>query len=187
MMMLAPILAGSALSSAAVASGAAAAGFGAIGGGAVAAGTGFSLASVLSAGFSAVSGLASIAKGNAEAADLRDKAAWADFNAARSTTKGQQDANAALRAGNDAIAAAQVAGFASGLAGSGSVTQAKLDASRDAQFNVNAARDAAAVEAGSYRGEAVRLRSDAGSARTAGFFNGFLSLARGFGRFAETG
>lgn len=187
MMLMAPILAGSATaaSAGAVASGAAAAGFGAIGGGAAAGG--FSLASALSGGLSLVSGLASIAQGNADAANLRDKAAWEDFNASRELTRGRQETVAALQAGNDAVAAAQVAGFASGLQSSGSVLNAKLDAIRDTEFNVATSRDEAMIMAGARRGEARRLREDAKSARMGGWMNAFGTWGSGLGRFARTG
>lgn len=174
MMMLAPILAGSATAGgAAAATGAAA--------------SGFSLAGALSGGLSIVSGLASIAQGRSEAAQLNDKAAWEDFNASRELTRGRAEAAAAMKAGNDAVAAAQVAGFASGLQSSGSVVEAKMDAMRDAEFNVSMARDEAFISAGARRGEARRLREDASAARRGGWMNAFGTWGSGLGRFARTG
>lgn len=188
MMMLAPILAGSATAgvSAAVPASVAAAGFGAIGGGAVA-GSSFSLAGLLSGGFSVVSGLASIAKGNAQAQSLEDQSLWEQFNARQELTRGKTEAVAALKAGNDAVAAAQVAGFASGLQSSGSVTQAKLDASSDAQLNADLATEQAMAAAGARRGEAARLRSDAASARRGGVFDAIGTWGTALGQFAATG
>lgn len=177
MMMLAPMLAGSAT----------AGGVAAAGGAAAAAGSGFSLAGLLSGGFSVVSGLASIAKGNAQASNLEDQALWDEFNARQELTRGKTEAVAALKAGNDAIAAAQVAGFASGLQSSGSVTQAKLDASGDAQLNADLANEQAMAAAGARRGEAARLRSDASAARRGGLFDAFGSIGTAIGRFAATG
>lgn len=171
MMMLAPILAGSATAT----------------GAAGVVSSGFSLAKLLSGGFSVVSGLASIAKGNAEAASLEDQALWSEFNASRELTRGKEEAVNALKAGNDAIAAAQVAGFASGLQSSGSVTQAKMDAARDATFNADNARDSAFIAAGARRGEAARLRSDASAERRGGIFGAFTTIGGAFGRFASTG
>jgi hypothetical protein len=178
MMLLGPILAGSA-----TAAGAA----GAVGSAAGAVGSGFSLAGALSGGLSIVSGLASIAQGRAESAQLLDKSAWESFNEKREVARGRSETIAALRAGNEAIAAAQVAGFASGLQSSGSVMQAKLDAARDTEFNVGMARDEAAIAAGARRGEAARLKRDAGWARFSGWTNALGTWGGALGRFRSTG
>ena len=153
------------------------------GGTAAAAGTaataGTALLGALAGVSGIASGLASIARGNAEASSLIGQAEFEEFNAKQELLKGRSHALTAMRAANDAVASVQVAGFASGLTGAGSVATAKREAFEEGDFQVDMARSNAAIEAGIRRGTAASLRRDVGWARFSGW-------AEGVGQFAQT-
>ncbi len=163
---------------------------GAAAGGAAAAGAAGSIGSfmsVLAAGTGIASGLATLAQGRAQATSLESAAKFEDFNGKQELLRGRAEALEVVRQSNDAVAAAQVAGFASGLAGTGSVTTAKQNSLRDAEYQIGMTRDAAMIQAGARRGAASRYRMEAGGVRTGSIFGALGQWGSTLGRFGQTG
>lgn len=160
----------------------AAAGAGAAG----AASTGLSLSSVFSLGSTIVGGLASIAAGNQQAAAMEAEAAQDEIKATQDELTGRQEAINAIRRMNEEMGSGVVAGYASGLQGSGSTVVALEEAQRAAERNADLTRSNAQLSAAARRASAVQRREDAKGARSAGIFGaitgGLQSASRSFQR-----
>ena len=146
---------------------------------ATAAGGFASLASIASIGSTVVGGLASLASGAQKKSALDQSAVDEETKAVQETITGRQDALAAMQKLNQDLSKVTVAGFASGLAGDGSIKAAQDEATRIGEANINTARNNAAYMAASRRGQARQLRIEGKAARTEGIFGaiqGGLSL-----------
>jgi len=160
---------GAAAGGAAAASGAAAAGAGAFS----------SFASIASIGSTVVGGLASIAAGNRQAAAQEQAAMDSETQAVQETITGRQDALQAMRQLNQNLAKVSVAGFASGLDSSGSISAAQNQALEAGQANIDMSRTNAAYASARRRGQSNELRREATGSRLAGYgqaLSGGLSL-----------
>lgn len=141
--------------------------------------TGFSLTSLLSTGATVVGGLASLASGRNQASALNAQAGQEDIKAVQEEINGRQEALTAMRKLNADLGNVLVAGYASGLAPSGSVEAAQNEALQTGEANITMARNNARFAAAARRGQAAQLRTEARGAKSQGLFSaisGGLSL-----------
>ena len=136
-----------------------------------------SLASVGALGTTIVGGLSELFKANAEADVLKEKAAFADFEAEQELLKGKAEALDARRRLNANAGSIITRGAASGLTSSGSVGAAVDDATDAAQFDIGNAEDNAAISSGVKKSQAQQYRAQAGTTQTSGIFG---ALSHGF-------
>ena len=157
-----------------------AAGAGAAAGAAAGAGGLFSsLGSIASVASTVIGGLASIAAGRREEAALKQQAIDEDTRAVQEEINGRAEALESIRALNAETARMAVAGYASGIGGSGSVEAAMEESLRLGERNVSMSRDNAAIGSAMRRGQGEQLRLEGRARRSAGVLGavrGGLSL-----------
>lgn len=160
---------------------------GAIGGGGAAVGGAVATTAAVGGGFASfmsglstvVGGLASIAAGAQQKAALDQQAVDEETRAVQETINGRQNALDAMKKLNDDMAAITVAGYASGLASSGSIQTAQDEAQKVGEYNMNMARENSRYQAAARRSQAKQLRIEGKGAMTSGIFGaiqGGLSL-----------
>lgn len=113
---------------------------------------------------SLAAGFSLIGEGISGFADFRgtmNRAENFDFAATQEDLQGRQEGLLALETLNDIQAANIVAGFASGVQASGSITQAQQAVGREAAFSISLSKTNAQIEAGALRREGKRLRAEA--------------------------
>lgn len=126
-----------------------------------------------------VGGLASISAGRQQEAALEAQAQDEELRASQETLNGREVALNAMKKLNDDMAAITVAGYASGLASSGSVEAAQREAQQVGEANMASARENSRFAAAARRGQARQLRVEGAGARQQGLFGaiqGGLSL-----------
>lgn len=126
-----------------------------------------------------VGGLASVAAGAQQKAALDAQAMDEDMRASQETLNGRQAAVEAMRKLNDNMGQILVAGYASGLQSSGSVTTAQDEAREIGETNVSTARETGRMQSAARRSQARQLRIEGRAAQQAGIFGaieGGLSL-----------
>lgn len=128
---------------------------------------------ILSGGFTALSALSSIAQGQAMSNLYTQQANVEELAARQELLQGRAVAVQQLRDLNEAVGSIRAAGYASGLAGSGSVNQAAQDAIERGNFAIDLTRDTAAMRAGARRTRAAGLRFQGGFARRMGVWQAF--------------
>lgn len=167
--------------------GKAAAGVGGASAAAGAASSGLSLSSVFSIGSTIVGGLASIAAGNQQAAAMEAQADQDDIQATQDELAGRQEAVNAIRRMNEEMGAGVVAGYASGLQGSGSTQVALDEAQRSAERNADLTRSNAQMSAAARRASGVQRREDAKGARSSGIFGAIAGGMQSVSRTLQRG
>lgn len=125
----------------------------------------------LSFASSIASGLMGMGQANAQAASLEESALWSDFGARQEILKGKQEAVEQRRQLNKVMAANIAAGYASGLGGEGSISQASIDAMNEADYQLGITRDDAIMRSATRRTQARQARNQASSTRDAGLWS----------------
>lgn len=146
-----------------------------------------SIASILSGAFTAVGALSNIASGKASQAALDQQAIMTDMQAKQELLKGQKDHVDALTELNDVLAHNIAGGFARGLTGSGSVSQASLDAIKKSEFEVDIDRGSSEIRAGAKRMQANQFRIEGVAKKTAGQTAAIVGIGEHVFRASERG
>lgn len=170
---------------AALAGGGAAAGAGAAAAGAAATG-GFTLLQGIQVASTVIGGLAAIFAGAQQQEALNTQAKDEDIKASQELLNGREEAVKAMKQLNAEVAASVVASYGSGLAASGSVTEAQRASLVVGDRNVSNARENASMVASGRRSQAAQLRAEGRAKMTGGIFSaitgGLQSVARDWNR-----
>ena len=142
---------------------------------------------VISGTFTAASALATIKSANMSAAARESSALFEEFNAKQDLLEGRREGIVLKEELNAVLARNRVAGPASGLRGSGNVTQASLDAIKEGDFQLDLTRQGAIIRAGGRSAQARADTREAGAMRVAGMADAAGLVVSAMGRSSRRG